>query len=43
MVMGSIFVIQGLLIYIYGFDHNPRIYMYGAVKVSLLSHWKLAR
>lgn len=21
--MGSIFVIQGLLIYIYGFDHNP--------------------
>ena len=22
-VMGSIFVIQGLLIYIYGFDHNP--------------------
>jgi hypothetical protein len=21
--MGSIFVIQGILIYIYGFDHNP--------------------
>ena len=21
--MGSIYVIQGLLIYIYGFDHNP--------------------
>lgn len=22
-IMGSIFVIQGILIYIYGFDHNP--------------------
>ena len=21
--MGSVFVIQGILIYIYGFDHNP--------------------
>lgn len=21
--MGSIFIIQGILIYIYGFDHNP--------------------
>ena len=21
--MGSIFVIQGILVYIYGFDHNP--------------------
>lgn len=23
MLMGSIFVIQGILIYIYAFDHNP--------------------
>ena len=22
--MGSIFIIQGILIYIYAFDHNPR-------------------